>query len=91
MVPLALSRVGRRRRGRREGRDRGNGFGSLVAIPGRQPVGFRGEVPAEVLADLATSRAYIFWLEALAQLLSLATVCDSRVLLGGQHGRRACP
>ena len=37
-----------------------NGFGSLVAIPGRQPLGFRGEFPSEVLADLATSRAYIF-------------------------------
>ena len=53
-----------------------NGFGALVAIPGRPPVGFRGEVPLEVLADLASSRAYIFWLEALAQVLSLATVCD---------------
>ena len=53
-----------------------NGFGALVVIPGRPPVGFRGEVPLEVLADLASSRAYIFWLEALAQVLSLATVCD---------------
>ena len=53
-----------------------NGFGALVVIPGRPPVGFRGEVPLEVLADLASSRAYIFWLEALAQALSLATVCD---------------
>ena len=51
-----------------------NGFGALVAISGRQPVGFRGEVPVEVLADLASSRAHIFWLEALAQVLSLAAV-----------------
>ena len=53
-----------------------NGFGALVAIPGRHPIGFRGEVPVEVLADLASSRAYIFWLEALAQVLLLAAVCD---------------
>ncbi|CAE7027728.1 DD3-3 [Symbiodinium sp. CCMP2592] len=53
-----------------------NGFGSIVALPGRRPLGFRGEVPASVLAGLAASRAYIFWLEALAQLVSLAVVCD---------------
>ena len=51
-----------------------NGFGAMFAIPGRNPVAFRGEVPTFVLADLASSRAYIFWLEALAQVLSLLTV-----------------
>ena len=29
-----------------------------------------------MLADLASSRAYIFWPEAIAQLLSLVTVCN---------------
>ncbi|CAE7632255.1 unnamed protein product [Symbiodinium sp. CCMP2592] len=53
-----------------------NGFGAIVFVPGRRPLGFRGEVPSTVLANLAASRAYIFWLEALAQLVELATICD---------------
>ena len=51
-----------------------NGLGAVFAAPGRRPVIFRGEVPTFVLADLASARAYIFWLEALAQVLSLLTV-----------------
>ena len=47
---------------------------AVFAVPGKCPVAFRGEVPTFVLADLASSRAYIFWLEALAQVLSLLTV-----------------
>ena len=59
-----------------------NGFGAIVTVPGRAPVGFRGEVPTAVLADLASSRAYIFWLEALAQIVSVAvasSVCSEHV------------
>ena len=59
-----------------------NGFGAIVTVPGRAPVGFRGEVPTTVLADLASSRAYIFWLEALAQIVSVAvasSVCSEHV------------
>ena len=51
-----------------------NGFGALFAAPGQRPLAFRGEVPTFARADLASSRAYIFWLEALAQVLSLLTV-----------------
>ena len=51
-----------------------NGFGAVFSGPGVRPVAFRGEVPTFVLADLASSRACIFWLEALVQVLSLLTV-----------------
>ena len=50
-----------------------NGWGAVFATPqGFQA--FRSEVPAQVLRRTATSKAFIFWLEMLAQLFAILAV-----------------
>ena len=51
-----------------------NGFGSVFLAPGFRPVGFRGQVPLSVLARSCASKAFIFWLEAIAQVISTVIV-----------------
>ena len=55
-------------------REATNGFGAVFCALGSQPIAFRGEVPRLVLARVASSKAFIFWLEALAQILSIIVV-----------------
>ena len=53
-----------------------NGWGAAFFDPSGCRLCFRGEVPKEVLASAASSKAYIFWLEAVAQILALLVVSE---------------
>ncbi|CAE7213569.1 unnamed protein product [Symbiodinium natans] len=56
-------------------RDSSNGIGVCV-ITQRRRFAFRTEVPTHVLAKAASTKAFIFWLEAVAQLLALAALYE---------------
>ena len=51
-----------------------NGWGAVYSSHSGQRVSFRSRVPGRVLVSLATSKAYIFWLEMLAQVLALLRI-----------------
>ena len=51
-----------------------NGWGAIYFGPSGVKACFRAQVPVEVLQHCCTSRDYIYWLEAVAQLISIAAV-----------------
>ena len=51
-----------------------NGWGAVFAAPQGFRQAFRSKVPAQVLRRTATSKAFIFWLEMLAQLFAIFAV-----------------
>ena len=51
-----------------------NGWGAVFVAPQGFRQAFRSEVPAQVLRRTATSKAFIFWLEMLAQLFAILAV-----------------
>ena len=53
-----------------------NGWGAVFFSPTGERVAFRSEVPQDVLEKTATSKAFIFWLEMLAQVLSVLAVAS---------------
>ena len=50
------------------------GGGAIYFSPSGARACFRAQVPVEVLEQCCTSRDYIYWLEAVAQLISIAVV-----------------
>ena len=51
-----------------------NGWGALFVPPNGQRLSFRSQVPCDILDKLVVSKAFIFWLEMLAQVLAVASV-----------------
>ena len=51
-----------------------NGWGAVFAAPQGFRQAFRSAVPVEVLRKTATSKAFIFWLEMLAQVFAVLAV-----------------
>ncbi|OLQ14118.1 hypothetical protein AK812_SmicGene1756 [Symbiodinium microadriaticum] len=51
-----------------------NGWGAVFLSPTGRRTAFRSQVPQDVLERTATSKAFIFWLEMLAQVLSVLVV-----------------
>ena len=73
-----------------------NGWGAVCLSGTGTDVAFASKVPPCVLAAAAASRAYIYWLEATAQLLALVMVADFSFDAAvcfvdcRQYGRGAC-
>ena len=55
-----------------------NGWGAVYSSHSARRLAFRSQVPGNVLLGLATSKAYIYWLEMLAQVLSLLSIRPPR-------------
>ena len=53
-----------------------NGWGAIFLPPSGRRLAFRSEVPNEVLRKTATSKAFIFWLEMMAQVLAVLTIAE---------------
>ena len=51
-----------------------NGWGAIYFSPSGARSCFRAQVPVEVLQQCCSSTDYIYWLEAVAQLISIAVV-----------------
>ena len=51
-----------------------NGWGAAVVLPTGERWTFGGSVPVEVLASAVSTKAYIFWLELIAQILTLCVL-----------------
>ena len=54
-----------------------NGWGAIFTPPHGRKLAFRSEVPKEVLRRTATSKAFIYWLEMLAQVFAVLTVAEN--------------
>ncbi|CAE7844333.1 unnamed protein product, partial [Symbiodinium necroappetens] len=59
-------------------RESTNGWGAIYIGPSGQRWSFRAQVPESVLRRCCSSRDYIYWLEAVAQLISLAVVAKDQ-------------
>ncbi|OLP99308.1 hypothetical protein AK812_SmicGene18150 [Symbiodinium microadriaticum] len=55
-----------------------NGWGAIYIGPSGKRWSFRAQVPESVLRSCCSSRDYIYWLEAVAQLISLAVVAQDQ-------------
>ena len=57
-----------------------NGLGAVLFANSGQKWAYRAEAPKHLLARAASSKAFIFWLEAIAQIVSIAAA--ARILSG---------
>ena len=55
-----------------------NGWGAIYIGPSGRRWSFRAQVPESVLRSCCSSRDYIYWLEAVAQLISMAVIAQDQ-------------
>ena len=61
-------------------RESTNGWGAIYIGPSGQRSCFRAQVPERVLQRCCSSRNYIYWLEAIAQIISVAVVARDQFI-----------